>query len=154
MVYEVLGKSIPDTVTHARLERWTATPSIEDFAKLYPERTVRVSFSPGDVLGELIVIAEALRDGAYRYDSDSLLHQMNELAKKALVLDLDVIITDDLKIMDYEYEHEELRDDWSKPYAYEIIATFVFRDRKDAEHFMCAVNAQGFHVIEDGSSLN
>jgi hypothetical protein len=149
MVDEVLGRANTNTFPHALHERWTATPSFEDFAELHPERTVRVSFCYDTIIEELIRLGDALEIGGYRYNGHCSTHQMEELANEALVVDLEQIATH-LKIENYTYEYEETEDEETSASA--LIATFVFKDTKDAERFDRVVKLMGFRVIE-GISL-
>jgi hypothetical protein len=140
-VDEVLERANTNTFPHARHERWTATPLIEDFAELHPERTVRVSFCHDTIIEEFIRLEDALVIGGYRYNGDCLTELIGELANQALVTDL-VQIAMRLKIVNYEFEYEETQDEDTSDLT--LIATFIFKDTKDAERFDRVVKLMGY----------
>ncbi len=138
--------------TYNYRKRWTATPSVEDFAKLHPEQTVKVSFCSEDVCDELIRLTEALELGGYRHGAFSPLLHKELLAVEALAFDLHEIAFEDLEIEDHDYTYEETSAEATGEDA--LIVTLAFRTKKDAERFKSHVRLLNFRVVEDDTRLD
>jgi hypothetical protein len=157
----VFVKTTPNTITNSYTyqwygphQHWSAKPSIDEFAKLYPDQAITISIRPDTVSKEADKIYEALSIGGYRYNPDFQLYEMptfvEELACKALVTDLRLIAFG-LKIANYEAHSWDSEDDQTTEPT--LVTLFVFEYAEDAKLFKNFIKKMDLHKVDDESSL-
>jgi len=129
-------------------EPWTANPSVEEFARDHPERTIKIGFDSLAVLNSYMHLLDALDEGGFPYGHKFPLPLMHDLADQALVFG-PKYVAEEMKIVNFDFVYEFVTFEGTDNLV--LGATFVFEDAEDAARFRGVMQICDFPVVEDES---